>query len=210
MTKGYANLLWLTILGLLSVCHPSAGPCQVETEPAFTRQERAALRFIARTTVACVVRGDRIPSFPISLERLKEHRGAFVTLRNGGQLRGCIGSLVGTMPLYETVEKMAIRAATSDPRFPPVSRQELPFLEIEISVLGPLRPIERVEEIVVGTHGLFMIHGNHSGVLVPQVAVENGWDRKTFLECLSQKAGLPKDAWKSQKSRIYVFTAEVF
>lgn len=114
------------------------------------------------------------------------------------------------MPLYKTVEKVAIQAATSDPRFLPVRRDELPGLEIEISVLGPLKPIENVEEIVVGTHGVFMVHGKHSGVLLPQVASENGWDRKTFLECLSRKAGLPKNAWKSQKSRICVFMAEVF
>lgn len=180
------------------------------TEPALTRDERGALRFIALKSVAHVVRGERVPSFPIPSDRLRERRGAFVTLRKGGQLRGCIGCLVGTMPLCETVQKMAIQAATCDSRFPPVSRRELPFLEIEISVLGPLRPIERVEEIVVGSHGLVMIHGNHSGVLLPQVAVEKGWDRKTFLESLCQKAGLPKDVWKSEKTRIYVFTAEVF
>lgn len=103
-----------------------------------------------------------------------------------------------------------MQAATRDPRFPRVSKSELPFLEIEISVLGPLRPVQSVEEIVVGTHGLVIIHGNNSGVLLPQVAFENGWDRKTFLERLSQKAGLPKDAWKSEKSKIYIFTAEVF
>jgi AmmeMemoRadiSam system protein A len=182
----------------------------VETQPLLNLEDREMLRLIVRTTLACKVRGDRVPHFSVSSERLRAWRGAFVTLKREGRLRGCIGSLVGSMPLYETVQKMAIRAATTDPRFPPVRAEELPFLEIEISVLGPLRPIERIEEIVVGMHGLVMVHGNHSGVLLPQVAVENGWDRKTFLEHLSRKAGLRSNAWKSEDSRIYVFTAEVF
>jgi len=210
MTKGHPNLLWLTVLGFLFTYHSNVGRCQVETEGALTPQEQEALRFIARTTVACVVQGKDIPSFPVSSKRLEEHRGAFVTLKNGGRLRGCIGTLLGTMPLCKTIERMAIQAATKDSRFPPVSKPELPSLEIEISIIGPLRPIKSLEEIVVGTHGLLMIHGNRSGVLLPQVAVEQCWDRKTFLEGVSRKAGLPKDAWKGKKSRVYVFTAEVF
>lgn len=210
MTKGYVTPLLFFAVSLLSVCHPNSCLSQVAKATPLTSDERAALRLIALRTVECVVRGDRVPGFSVSSERLRERRSAFVTLKRGGELRGCIGSLACTMPLCETVVKLAIQAATRDPRFPPVSRSELPFLEIEISVLGRLRPIEKVEEIVVGDHGLLMIHGTHSGVLLPQVAIENGWDRKTFLECLSKKAGLPKDAWKSQKSKIYVFTAEVF
>jgi len=210
MTRAYLYLLWLTLFTLLFAYHPNTGSCQGAAGPALTRQDREVLRFIAQTTVERVVWGEKVPSFQITSEALKERRGVFVTLRNAGHLRGCIGCLVGTLPLCETVQKMAIQAAMSDPRFPPVTRQELPFLQIEISVLGPLRPVEWVEEIVVGTHGLLLVHENSSGVLLPQVASENGWDRKTFLESLSQKAGLPKDAWKSQESRIYLFTAEVF
>ncbi len=210
MTKGHPNLLWLTVLSLLFTYPLNAGRCQAETEGALTPQERAALHVIARTTVECVVQGGHIPSFPVSSKRLQEYGGAFVTLKNGGRLRGCIGALLGTTPLCKTIERMAIQAATKDPRFPPVSKEELPSLEIEISVIGPLRPIKSLEEIVVGTHGLLMIHGSRSGVLLPQVAVEQRWDRKTFLECVSRKAGLPKDAWKGKKSQIYIFTAEVF
>ena len=186
------------------------GFCQDEVEVGLTQHERETLHFIARTTVERVVQGEKATSFAITSPALGEHRGAFVTLKRGGRLRGCIGCLVGRDPLWKTVRRMAIQAAMNDPRFPPVTGKELPFIEIEISVLGPLRPVQQIEEIVVGTHGLVLIRNERSGVLLPQVASENGWDRKTFLESLSQKAGLPRDAWKRQGSRIYRFTAEVF
>jgi len=182
----------------------------VDSEAGLTHDERATLHFIAQRTVECVVRGEDIPLFHVSSEGLKGHRGAFVTLTKEGKLRGCIGCLIGTMPLCDTIKKMAIQAATGDPRFPPLTRQELPSLEIEISVLGPLRPIECIEDIVVGTHGVFIVCGKRSGVLLPQVATQYGWDRRTFLESVSKKAGLPGDAWTNPKARIYVFTAEVF
>ena len=183
MAKFHVHLLGVILLNTLSLCHFHAGCGQALAESSISREDQATLRLVARATVDCVVRGEKIPSLPIHSERLKEPRGAFVTLTMGGHLRGCIGALVGTMPLHEMVQKMAIQAATRDPRFPPVSARELPFLEIEISVLGPLTPIQRVEDIVVGTHGLFLIHGNHSGVLLPQVASEYGWDRH-FLTAL--------------------------
>jgi AmmeMemoRadiSam system protein A len=210
MGKFCVYVLGLILLNTLLLCQLHAGCGRVWAASSISPEDQATLRLVARATVNCVVRGEKIPSIPIDSERLKERRGAFVTLTRGGHLRGCIGSLVGTLPLHEMVQKMAIRAATCDPRFPPVRAHELPSLEIEISVLGPLTPIQRVEDIVVGTHGLLLIHGEHSGVLLPQVASEYGWDRHTFLENLSQKAGLPKDAWKSQKAEIYAFTAEVF
>ena len=210
MARPSVHVLWLILLHVLFLCNPPAGCGEAGGEKGLTPDERETLRHIARTTVVSVVRGEAVPSFPIQSSRLKEPQGAFVTLTTGGRLRGCIGSLVGVMPLHETVRKMAVQAATRDPRFPPVSPQELSHLEIEISVLSPLRPVQRVEDIVVGTHGLVLVHGNRSGVLLPQVASDHGWDRETFLENLSQKAGLPKDAWKSPKAQMYAFTAEVF
>jgi AmmeMemoRadiSam system protein A len=210
MAKGYASLLGLILFSLLSMGHPCEIACQTEAESGLTSEDRETLRTIARTTVEYVVRGEALPAFTISSECLKADKGAFVTLKKAGHLRGCIGSLLGQRPLWETVQTMAVQAATNDPRFLPVTQEELPYLEIEISVLSRPRPIERVEDIIVGTHGLIIVHGNHSGVLLPQVASEYGWDRETFLESLSQKAGLPRDAWKSEKSRLYVFTADVF
>ena len=210
MAKGHRHLLWLTVFGLLFVLYPNVCCSEPETALCLSEDERAALHLIARTTVDRAVRGEKIPSFSISSDRLEEHRGAFVTLKKGGQLRGCVGCLVGRMPLCETVQKMAVHAATLDPRFPPLSLHELPSIEIEISVLSLLKRVERIEDIVVGTHGLVLVYGNRSGVLLPQVAVENGWDRKALLEGVSWKAGLPKDTWKSPDSRIFIFTAEVF
>jgi len=210
MARFSVHVLWFIFLHVLFLCNLPAGCSEAGAESVLTPDERETLRLIARTTVACVVRGETVPSFPIQSARLKEPQGAFVTLTTGGRLRGCIGSLVGVMPLHETIRKMAIQAATRDPRFPPVRPQELSLLEIEISVLSPLQPVQRIEEIVVGTHGLVLVHGNRSGVLLPQVASEYGWDRKAFLDNLSRKAGLPKDAWKSQQAQLYAFTAEVF
>jgi len=210
MARFSVHVLWFIFLHVLFLCNLPAGCSEAGAESVLTPDDRETLRLIARTTVVCVVRGETVPSFPIQSARLKEPRGAFVTLTTGGRLRGCIGSLVGVMPLHETIRKMAIQAATRDPRFPPVRPQELSLLEIEISVLSPLQPVQRIEEIVVGTHGLVLVHGNRSGVLLPQVASEYGWDRKAFLDNLSRKAGLPKDAWKSQQAQLYAFTAEVF
>jgi AmmeMemoRadiSam system protein A len=141
---------------------------------------------------------------------LREKRGAFVTLKKHGELRGCIGHIIGDRPLAETVATMAVAAAFEDPRFPPVKEEELKDLDIEISVLTPLRRINNVEEIQVGLHGIILQQGGHSGLLLPQVATEYGWDRNTFLEYTCRKAGLPPDAWKDERTTIHVFSADVF
>jgi len=141
---------------------------------------------------------------------LKELRGAFVTLHKHGQLRGCIGHIVAHFPLAETISRMATAAAFEDPRFPPVTADELKDLEIEISVLTPFQKISNVEEIQVGVHGIYMKKGFHSGLLLPQVATEYKWDRKTFLEQTCRKAGLPGDAWKERDMEIYIFAADIF
>ena len=133
-----------------------------------------------------------------------------MTLRQDGRLRGCIGSFVGTGPLIDTVREMAISASTRDPRFPPLTTAELEEVDLEISVLSPLRQIDDPSEIEVGRHGIFITRGFHSGVLLPQVATEYGWDRETFLEHTCAKAGLPADAWRDPETQIEVFEAQVF
>jgi AmmeMemoRadiSam system protein A len=151
-----------------------------------------------------------VPDFTVESQALMEKKGAFVTLKKGGQLRGCIGHIKGVKPLYRIVREMAVAAAFHDPRFNPVTEAELPELEIEISVLTPLRQITDVEEIEVGKHGILIEKGVQSGLLLPQVATEYGWDRKTFLEHTCRKAGLSTDAWKDKETRICTFCAEVF
>ena len=174
-------------------------------------EERRLLHHIARKAIEDVItqkhRSEPEPKIPPSL---MEKRGAFVTLKKHGQLRGCIGHIKGIKPLYKTVGEMAVAAAFNDPRFNPVTEAELSDLEIEISVLTPLRRIKDVEEIEVGKHGILIEKGFYSGLLLPQVATEYGWDRKTFLEHTCLKAGLPTDAWKDKDTMIYIFSAEVF
>ncbi len=173
-------------------------------------QDRAELHEIARTVIEQRSRRQAIPHFSPSSERLKEGGGAFVCVYKKGMLRGCIGSLEGDTPLYETVKEMAEAAAFRDPRFRPVTEDELPYLDIELSVLTPLNKIERPEEIEVGRHGIFIRKGFYSGLLLPQVATERNWDRVTFLRETCRKAGLPKDAWKETDAEIYIFSADVF
>lgn len=141
--------------------------------------------------------------------QLQIKRGAFVTLKKKGALRGCIGFIKPVAPLYQTVIQAALYAAVKDSRFNPVQLSELEGLEIEISVLTPLQKIDDPKKILVGTHGLFISLGDRSGLLLPQVPVENNWSRTTFLEQACLKAGLQKNAWKSGAD-IFVFQAIVF
>lgn len=142
-------------------------------------------------------------------EKLEKPFGAFVTLKKHGHLRGCIGHIVGDKPLRETIAEMAQAAAFSDPRFPPVSMDELADLDVEISILSPLEPCAP-EDIEPGRHGLVVRQGPRSGLLLPQVAREHGWDRKTFLAQTCRKAGLPAQAWQDQGTDVFCFEAEVF
>jgi AmmeMemoRadiSam system protein A len=132
-----------------------------------------------------------------------------VTLKNKGILRGCIGFIEPVFPLYETVIRGAIYAACQDYRFPPVTADELNDLEIEISVLTTPEKIRNPQVIEVGRHGLIIAKGENKGLLLPQVAVENGWGLKEFLEQACLKAGLPTDAWKTGAD-MYIFEAIVF
>lgn len=141
---------------------------------------------------------------------LSQPAGAFVTLHKRSALRGCIGTFSADQPLIRNIEEMALAAAFNDPRFPPLTRKELAEVDLEISVLTPMRRIEHVDEIEVGRHGLYMVQGVCRGVLLPQVALENGWDRQTFLEHTCMKSGLGRNCWRDGATEIYVFSAQVF
>jgi AmmeMemoRadiSam system protein A len=171
--------------------------------------ERRALVGAAREALAAHFAG-RPPTLPARAGALAEPWGAFVTLhRRDGELRGCVGLMRSDEPLLDTVVRMAVAAATEDGRFAPVTERELPSLTIEISALGPLRPV-RPEDVEVGRDGLLVSYGGRRGVLLPQVPVEHGWDRETFLARTCGKAGLPADTWKKPGVELLGFTATVF
>jgi uncharacterized protein len=134
---------------------------------------------------------------------------AFVTIRRGGELRGCIGRLEVDEPLDHVIRECAVSACSADPRFPPVTVSELPELVIELSLLGPLERIASPAQIIIGRHGLVVERERRRGLLLPQVAIEWQWDRETFLAQTCYKAGLPRDAWK-QGALLWRFEAEVF
>ncbi len=171
---------------------------------------RKRLLALARESIEAGLAGRRPPLPHIVEPDLLEPRGAFVTLHKGGRLRGCIGTFVSDRPLCETVAEMAQSAAFKDPRFPPLQPSELPEIEIEISVLSPLKEVQDPQEIQVGIHGIYLINGPFHGVLLPQVATEYGWDRTTFLDQTCLKAGMAPGCWRDPNTRILVFTAEVF
>jgi len=180
---------------------------EVSSSPLTEREKRGLLR-LARGTIAGWLGRDASPVDPSDLPA--GNGGAFVSLHRRGTLRGCIGTFAADQPVTDTVREMAVAAASSDPRFDPVTDAELDALDIEISVLSPRRRVASVDEIQVGVHGLSIQRGACRGVLLPQVATKYGWDRETFLEETCHKAGLPVDAWKDPSTRVECFTADVF
>jgi AmmeMemoRadiSam system protein A len=178
-------------------------------EFTLTDSEKDILLATARERINSDLHGSR-PAYPAPTEKLEQVCGAFVTLHKEGMLRGCIGNIIGRMPLVSTIREMAHASAFEDPRFPPVTSEELGKINIEISVLSPLKKINDVSEIITGTHGIYMKRGFSSGVLLPQVAVEQNWDRTTFLQHTCMKAGLPPDAWQDKKTQIEIFSAVIF
>ena len=183
---------------------------KVGVDLGLNEQEKKTLHNIVKTVVENKAKGRAVPEFKVDTPVLIENRGAFVTIKRRGELRGCIGYIEGRGPLYKTIEEMAEAAAFKDPRFYPVSEKELPELEYEISVLTPLQKIKDINEIEVGKHGIYIKKGWNSGLLLPQVATEYGWDRQTFVEHTCQKAGLPSNAWKDKNAEIYIFSADIF
>jgi uncharacterized protein len=182
----------------------------MEVDFNLSADERIHLLRIARESLAAVVSGeDYLPELPEE-GRLLQNAGAFVTLHLHGELRGCIGLIEPYLPLYESVSEMAAKAAIADPRFDRVSKSEVEEIEIEISVLSPLRKVQSAEEVVVGKHGILIENRFYRGLLLPQVATENGWDRTQFLQYVCLKAGLEKEDYRKPESKLFVFTAEVF
>jgi AmmeMemoRadiSam system protein A len=176
-----------------------------------TQEEKIILLKVARETIIRTTTGQSAPDFSYDSPIFKEKRGAFVTLHKNGELRGCIGYVQPLKPLLFTIIEMAEAASQHDPRFSPVTSQEVNALDIEISVLSPLRQIKDVNEIVTGKHGIFIQRGiGNTGLLLPQVATEYGWDRITFLDATCRKAGLSKEAWQDKNTKIFIFSADVF
>jgi len=174
-------------------------------------REKNQLLALARKSVEYAVREKKPYEPPAGTnDSLNQERGAFVTLKESGELRGCVGYTSAVEPLYMTVRDTATLAALRDSRFRPVSASELPQLEYEISVLSPLRRVLDVREIKIGQHGLLMKNADHQGLLLPQVPVEEGWDRKRFLEETCVKAGMETGCWKDENTDIFMFTAVVF
>jgi AmmeMemoRadiSam system protein B/AmmeMemoRadiSam system protein A len=182
---------------------------RVGVDLGLSEEEKTELLKIARKSIEAKVLGEPMPEFSTQSPLLKEKMGAFVTITENDQLRGCIGHIRGLEPLYTTISKMAIAAATEDPRFPPLRPEEVDKIALEISVLTPFKKIEDVAEIEVGKHGLYIEKGHNHGLLLPQVATDYGWDRNQFLEHTCLKAGLPTDAWR-ENAVIYVFSAQIF
>jgi len=173
--------------------------------------ERKKMLKLARDSIVYNLQNGKKLSASEDNPVLNTEMGAFVTLKKDGELRGCIGNMVGRGPFYLTVRDMAVAAATADHRFRPVTLEEMENIDIEISALSPLEKITDPEKIEAGKHGVIVKNGFTSGVYLPQVATEQNWDREQFMNSLcGQKAGMAPDAWKKGKCEIYIFTAEVF
>jgi MEMO1 family protein len=168
------------------------------------------LLHIARRTLTGCVQGQDVSEIIYSHPKLKQHMGAFVTLHDGDELRGCIGRFEPDTPVKDVVRDMTVAAALEDPRFSPVTPDLLENIKIEISVLTPRRKIHDISEIKIGTHGLYIKKGWYAGTLLPQVAVEHKWDAETFLYHTCTKADLTADAWKDKDTEIYVYSAIIF
>ncbi len=175
-----------------------------------TDADKKLLLSQARASIEAHLKDQSAPAVKDPSPGLGESRGAFVSLHRRGDLRGCIGYLEAAKPLLTTVREMAAAAAFHDPRFKPLKLEELADLEIEISVLSPMKLIKSTDDIEVGKHGLYIVRGFSRGLLLPQVASQYQWDRLTFLSQTCGKAGLPPDAWKEPATKIYTFTADIF
>jgi AmmeMemoRadiSam system protein A len=173
--------------------------------------QRKQLLTLARESISAALNGSRPEVSGDQFdETLRRPSGAFVTLTENDELRGCIGSIEAVAPLYLAVVQSAINAAFRDPRFYPLAPDELAKIHLEISVMGPIEKVTDVNDIEVGRDGLIISRGRSAGLLLPQVATDYGWDRETFLEQTCVKAGLPRNAWREPGTTIEKFSAEVF
>jgi len=174
-----------------------------------SKTDATKLLQIARDAITHQIKNEDYSPTLREAKALNQHSGCFVTITQNGHLRGCIGNFQSQQPLYREVATMAVAAASQDPRFPPMSPDELDNFSLEITVLSPLEKISDTDEIEVGKHGLYIIKGRNRGVLLPQVATEYGWDRKTFLQQTCTKAGLPVDSWQLPETEIYIFSGQI-
>ncbi|MFA4888660.1 MAG: AmmeMemoRadiSam system protein B [Candidatus Omnitrophota bacterium] len=179
--------------------------------PMLSKEQRKRLLELARNSIETYLKTNKKLDVSESDPVLSKDMGAFVTLREHGELRGCIGNLVAQGPLYQSVRDMAVEAAVGDSRFQPVELRELKDIEIEISALSPMQRVDSADKIELGKHGVIIKQGFNSGVFLPQVATETGWTKEEFLNNLcAHKAGISPGAWKDKSTEIYIFTAEVF
>jgi len=174
-----------------------------------SEQQKQELLTLARMTVVDFVKNKRTPEPEMKDPRLLANGATFVTINRNHQLRGCVGNIQPVMPLYRSVIGNAVAASSRDRRFPPMTPAELADMEVEVTVLSPLEPLDDVKNIRIGTHGLYLIRGQQGGVFLPQVPVEQKWDLPTYLEQLCYKAGLPKDAWKDKDAQLFIFSADI-
>jgi len=189
----------------------AAAPAMQEENKMLTKKQKTDILKLARDTINMYLTENKKLQIKTDDPVLNQEMGAFVTLHERGQLRGCIGNMVGRGPFYLTVRDMAIEAATGDPRFTPVKPGEMKDIDIEVSALSPLEKITDPNLIQVGKHGVLVKRGARGGVYLPQVATETGWSREQFMDSLcAEKAGIPIDSWKTGKCDIYIFTADVF
>jgi AmmeMemoRadiSam system protein A len=176
--------------------------------PCLSEADRESILELARQAVGEAVCHNHLPEAIPKTGVFEQRCGVFVTLHVGKRLRGCIGVIEARAPLGESIVKCAASAAQEDPRFSPMQPEELPNVDIEVSLLSPLQRIQP-EEVEVGKHGLLVEQGYHRGLLLPQVAVEYHLERERFLEETCHKAGLGADAWKEPQTKIYAFTCEI-
>jgi len=177
---------------------------------AMNEETKRALLAAARAAVKAKLSRSAPPEFDVADGILRAQRGVFVSVHVAGELRGCIGVVLPTTPLIDSVVRCAVSAATGDTRFPPLRAEELPRAVFEISVLTPPSDVQSHEQIVVGVHGLIIRDGARTGLLLPQVATEHGMTREEVLDAVCVKAGLPEGAWKREGVRLQMFSADVF
>ncbi len=189
---------------------PESSKRKAGTDLGLSIEEKEQLRQLAFQVIRNRCLGTPMPEIAVESPRLKELGAAFVCIHKGPELRGCIGMIEARTPLWETVKKMAAEAAFGDTRFCALASEELDNIQIEISVLTPMRRIKDVSEIEIGKHGLLIRKGFQTGILLPQVATEHNWNREEFLDWTCRKSGLPQKAWKQKDTQVYVFSADVF
>ncbi len=171
--------------------------------------DAAILLEIAREAIIHQVNNEDFSPSPREEKALNERSGCFVTIKQNGRLRGCIGNFQSQQPLFREVAEMAVASASQDPRFQPMQPAELKEFTLEITVLSSLEKIDDTDQIEIGTHGIYIEKGFNHGVLLPQVATEHGWDRTTFLQQTCLKAGLPVDSWQLPDAEIYIFSGQI-